>query len=457
MDDKYFKETTVRIFNLIRQYPYANLIISIRAILAFYELLQTLHVLKSKDPVMSSALITLPHRISNKSVISSEQIIKEIVKSFRSNASTEQKNVVIPLSSSKTVKILRELDNLQDMIYAMPYDIDLLDPHWFKAIQESIFRVEAPTLFSYTLNKDRKADFDTFLKILAEMQHKGLLQLESDGLELTRLGCMVKYKNVFDYVERIHPNIFITDRNYLSNSLDIRKFHQGDSYKDLNVRRTLRSLIKKGKGADQVLKEDLRVYNVSSKKHCILVLAIDHSWSMARCRKLQYAKDSAAGLVFAVKKNRDKIALISFSDEASVLSRPTNKYESLIRHITSLRPEKETNIADVFLKAFTLFSASGKNLLRHLILLTDGIPTISGQEFTRNELENRITYEVRKMRKMGITISVICIRDDLEENDTSLAKRIAYIGGGAFSLVNTQDLLNHILRDYSNVKLKETS
>ncbi len=457
MDDKYFKETTVRIFNLIRQYPYANLIISIRAILAFYELLQTLHVLRSKDPVMTSALITLPHRIRNKSVISSEQIIKEIVESFRSNLSSGQKKTSISsLSPSKTVEILRELDNLQDMIYAMPYDIDLLDPHWFKAIQESIFRVEAPTLFSYTLNKDRKADFDTFFKILNDMQNKGLLQLESEGIELTRLGSLVKYKNVFSYVERIYPSIFITDRNFLSNSLDIRKYHRGDSYKDINVRRTLRSLIKKGKGADQVLKEDLRVDNVSSKKHCVVVLAIDHSWSMARCRKLQYAKDSAAGLVFAVKKNRDQIALISFSDEASVLSRPTNKYESLIRHITRLRPEKETNIADVFLKAFTLFSGSGKNLLRHLILLTDGIPTTSGQEFTRNELENRISYEVRKMRKMGITVSVICIRDDLEETDTSLAKRIAYMGGGVFSLVNTQNLLNQVLREYSNVKSKET-
>lgn len=31
-----------------------------------------------------------------------------------------------------------------------------------------------------------------------------------------------------------------------------------------------------------------------------------------------------------------------------------------------------------------------------------------------------------------------------------------WIGGGSFSLVNTQNLLNQVLRDYSNVKLKET-
>lgn len=455
MNDKYYKEITVNIMGQIRQYPYANLIIGTRAALAFYELLQSLSILKVKDPILTSALITLPHRIKNESIIDSEQIIKEIVGSFKYTGTTEQKKAIIPLSPSKTVQILRDLDNLQDVIYAMPYEIDILDPHWFKAVQESIFMVEAPTLFAQTVNESRKADFYTFCKILDDMQHKGLIQLESGTFKLTRLGCLIKYKHVFNYVERIYPCIFSTEKDYSSNSGDNRKFHRGDSYKNINVRRTLRSLIKKGKSTEHVLKEDLRVNNVALKRNCLVVLALDHSWSMARSRKLQHAKDSAAGLIFAVKKNRDHLALIAFSDEAVVLSKPTKRYELLIRHITKLRPEKETNIADSLLKACTVFLSAKKNFLKHFILLTDGIPTTNNQEATRNKLENKIIYEVKKMRKIGITISVICIRDDLEENDAGLAKRIASIGGGSFSMVNTQNLLNQILREYSNVKSQE--
>ena len=99
-----------------------------------------------------------------------------------------------------------------------------------------------------------------------------------------------------------------------------------------------------------------------------------------------------------------------------------------------------------------LFSKTGNNYLKHSIIITDGIPTSSCSDVTRTELEGRILLEVRKMRKTGITVSVICIRDELEENDTSLARKMASIGRGSFSLVNTQDLLDHILRDYSNTR-----
>ena len=56
------------------------------------------------------------------------------------------------------------------------------------------------------------------------------------------------------------------------------------------------------------------------------------------------------------------------------------------------------------------------------------------------------------MRKMGITISVICIRDELEENDSSQARRIASLGRGAFKLVNATELMQKTLEDYSNIK-----
>lgn len=457
MGDTYLRETTAKIMKMIRQYPYARLVIGTRAALAFYEILQTLTLLKVKKPLLTTALITLPHRVKSESIIDNERIIKEIIGSFEDNDREQQKEVAVKsLTHSKIVQILRELDNLQDVTYAMPYEINILDPQWFKVGQESLFKPEAPTLMTQTLNKDKRTDFTIFKKILDDLQDKGFIRLKSDSIQFTRSGSLIKYKNVFSYVERAYPKFF-NDKWTASSSDDDRRFQSGDSYKNLHVRRTLRTLLKKRKDLTQASREDLRIKRVLFSKKCLVILALDHSWSMARSKKLQYVKDSAAGLVFAVKRNRDKIALIAFSDEAVVLSQPTGQHGLLIEKISQLRPEKETDIADALIKTRMLFSKAGSDCLKHSIIITDGIPTSNSQDVTREELESRILLEVRKMRKMGITVSVICIRDELEENDTSLARKITSIGRGSFSLANAHDLLDQILRDYSDMKSRQVN
>lgn len=453
MNDTYYRETTAKIMKMIRQYPYTRLVLGTRAALAFYEVFQAMTLLKARNPLLTAALITLPHRVKSESIIDNEKIIREIIESFENNAPEQKKEITAkPLTPSKIVQILRELDSLQDVTYAMPYDINILDPQWFKVGQESLFRPEAPTLMSQTLNEDKKTDFTIFKKILNDLQAKGFIRLKPDGIQFTRMGSMVKYKNIFSYVERTYPKFFSDRWTSSSKSDDDRRFHCGDSYKDLHVRRTLRTLVKKKKDVKQASREDMRIKKILFNKKFMVVLALDHSWSMARSKKIQNVKDSAAGLVFAVKRNRDKIALIAFSDEAVVLSPPTNQHGSLIEKISRLRPEKETNIAEAFIKTRMLFSKTGRDYLKHSIVITDGIPATNCHDVTREELESKIFLEVRKMRKMGITVSVICIRDELEENDTSLARKIASIGKGSFSLVNTHDLLNRILRDYSDIK-----
>jgi Mg-chelatase subunit ChlD len=457
IEDKYFRETTVKVMKRIRKYPHMHLAISTRAALSFYEILQALTFMEARNPVLTAALITLPHRVKSESLIDNEEIIKEIIESLENNAPEQPKKVAPQsLTISKRAQILRELDNLQDMVYAMPYEIDILSPYWFKVSQETLFRVEAPTLVAYTMNENNKADFGNYRKILHELQEKKLIQLKSGNIKLTRTGTFLKYKNVFHYIERRYPNFFRTERSCLSHSGDDRKYRRGDRYKDLYVRRTLRGLVRKGKNTDHVSKEDLRIENRPFEKNCLVVLALDHSWSMARSRKLQHAKDSAAGLVLTVKKNGDRMALIAFSDEAALLSPPTKQYGLLIEKITRLRPENETDIADALMKTRMIFSTASKNLLKHSIIISDGIPTSDNQEVTRDELESRIIHEVRKLSKMGVTVSVICIRDELEENDTTLARKIAAMGRGSFSLVNAKDLLDQILRDYSNVKLRDS-
>lgn len=454
--DMCVKETTAQIMKLIRQYPFTPVHVGTRAAIAFYEIVQALSILKARNPVLTAALITLPHRVKSETVIANEHIIKEIIESFNDAAfHPKETKVVHALPPSKTVQVLRELDRLQDMVYAMPYEIDILDPHWFEVTQDSLFKAEAPTLLDLSTNGEGKADFKNYRTILNDLQQKGLILIRSGTIKFTRLGSVVKYKNIFNYIEKTYRQFFLHRSINAATFGDTRKYRRGDRYRNLHVRRTLRNAIK-NKRTSSISKEDFRIKEVSFKKNCVVVLAVDHSWSMARSRKLQYAKDAVAGIILAVKKNRDPAGLIAFSDKATILSPPTVQYGRLIEKITHLKPENETNIGDTLAKTRMTFSSYGRGALQHLFILSDGIPTSENQNITRKDLESKIVLEIRKMRRMGITISVICIRDDLEENDTALARKIASMGKGVFHLVSTEELLNQLLRDYSEVKLKET-
>jgi Mg-chelatase subunit ChlD len=434
------------------------LVIGTRAALALYEMMQALTFLQVRQPILTAALITLPHRIRNDTLIDNEQIVREIVESLNNrepyhDVNNRGKNLLYQM----IIKILRELDRLQDMIYAMPYEIDILDSRWFQVSQESLFMAEAPTITAFSSDRDKKADFGIYKSLLDNLQNMGLILIKGRSLKLTRLGSIVKYTEVFNYVKQNYSIFFKNKKHYMSDSTDDRRYQRGDRYKDLHIRRTMRRMIKKGKTNGHVVREVLRSKDRVVKRECILVLALDHSWSMARSGKLQSAKDAAAGLILAVRKNRDQAALISFSDRAVILSHLTTRYELLFEKISSLRPENATNIADALIKTRRIFlSSNNRNSIKYSIIITDGIPTMTGQDVTRKDLESKIIAEVRKMRKMGIIVGVICIRDELEENDTTLARKIASIGRGSFSLVNTQNLLEQILRDYSSVRLKGT-
>jgi Mg-chelatase subunit ChlD len=457
IEDKCLKETTARVMKQIRLYPYANLHIGTRAALAFYEVLQALFVLNSRRPVLTAAMITLPHRVKSESVLAHEQIIKELLEDLNDSSFNQKEQIVThTLSSSTIVQVLVELDRLQDVVYAMPYDIDILDPHWFKIGQDSLFRAEAPTLLSLTMNEENKPDFKIYREMLNDFQQKRIISMRSGTIRFTRLGSFLRYMNTFNYIEHTYRQIFRNKTNYSSSSGDIRKYRRGDRYRDLHLRRTLRNAVKSKKTTYQITRRDLRIKKTSLKESCLVVLALDQSWSMARSRKMQYAKDAAVGLISALKINGDRSALIAFSDQATILSPPTDQYTLLIEKITHLRPENETNIADTLLKTRKIFSSVRSNLLQHLFIITDGIPTSTSANVTRKDLECKIIHQLLEMRKTGITISIICIRDELEEHDTALARKIAQVGRGTFSLVSTKKLLNQILKDYADMKSKKT-
>ncbi|HEB72664.1 MAG TPA: VWA domain-containing protein [Nitrospirae bacterium] len=454
MIDEYCRKTTAGVLKLLRNYPSATIRIGSRAGLAMYETMAALIVMGADNPALCSALITLTHRISCDSVVDYEKIVRDSVEEYLNPGAGEYQydDDTDGLPISKVSRILKELNNLQDMIHAMPYEIDILDPTWFKISRDTLFRPEAPTLLALTVKDGGDPDFSKYKNIMSNLEKHGLTRLENGEVKLTRKGSAVRFKDVFNIIERKHLHAIRKKRRDDPLSSDSRKYRNSDSYKSVHVRRTLRNIVKKQINLQDISSADLRVENSSVNREFQLAVAVDHSWSMGRSRKLQSAKDAAAGLVFAARKNGDKIALIGFSDTASIHSPLSKKYSALIDKINRFRPDYETNIADALVKASAVFNRSKSGGIKHLVIISDGIPTTQTGFENAGSLTRTIAGEIGKMRKMGVTISVICIRDELEENDSAQAREIASLGRGAFKLVDSAELMRKTVEDYSSVR-----
>jgi len=131
--------------------------------------------------------------------------------------------------------------------------------------------------------------------------------------------------------------------------------------------------------------------------------------------------------------------LIVFGSEIKTIVEPTNNFSFLIKSITSARASKETDLVATLRKAIELFPP--ENLTKHLILITDALPTI-GKEPEKETLE-----EVSIARNKGITISLIGI--NLNEKGKKLAEKIVELGEGKLYIVKDVENIDKIvLEDY---------
>ncbi len=107
-----------------------------------------------------------------------------------------------------------------------------------------------------------------------------------------------------------------------------------------------------------------------------VVLAIDASGSMAGQAIVQ-AKNAAKDFV-SQSRPEDQFAIVAFADEVAVISGFTSNKEELLSRIDSIQAGGETSFNDAVLKGIEMFRAgSARNLLAHMIILTDGEDTVS--------------------------------------------------------------------------------
>jgi Mg-chelatase subunit ChlD len=220
---------------------------------------------------------------------------------------------------------------------------------------------------------------------------------------------------------------------------EVRRFSQGDTFRYVSVRHTLREVARRRKELFELTGTDLRVFLKERRKPQIdLVLCIDISGSMGFRQKLVYARLVAAGLVAAAFHEGNRAGVVAFNDHGQTTVPLTGRdRDSLFNGIAGLTPRGNTNIGDGIRSASDLLLQGHIRNRKHLVLISDGqasamssgafahLSPVKGQDLT----EEAALYEVERASAAGVHVSVVHIagRDDA---DDLFIKTIARAGRG---------------------------
>lgn len=218
---------------------------------------------------------------------------------------------------------------------------------------------------------------------------------------------------------------------------DYRAYKKGDRYKDVALKKSIKSAIRKKHS--EIKKEDLQVIRRESKGRIYVIYALDASGSM-RGNKINVCKKAGLALAFKAIQEHDKVGLLVFGSDVEKIVRPTSDFIELLKEIVQIRAKKETNIAATIKKSIEIFPTE-KNITKHLIIITDGLPT-TGEDPEKEALDS-----VNEAIFNGVTISVIGV--NLDDKGKIFSERVSQLGNGKFYVV--RDLKNLdmvVLHDY---------
>jgi len=147
-----------------------------------------------------------------------------------------------------------------------------------------------------------------------------------------------------------------------------------------------------------------------------MVLVIDRSGSMVEERRMDLAK-LAARQSIEVLEPHDKAGVMAFSDEPSWVAElaAVSDKSNLLQQIATLQPVGQTNMYPAVERAFLALEQTVADR-RHMILLTDGIPS-----------PGDYCDIAREMAEAGVTLSTVSISAGAEQD---LLKEMADIAGG---------------------------
>ncbi len=275
-----------------------------------------------------------------------------------------------------------------------------------------------------------------------ELREEGFLMKDNSLSEkAVELASLVLYFEELDKIvpkgvigEKISKKAFVYGEKENS-----RLYKKGDRYRDIALKKSVKLAVRRGHKHFE--DTDLQVYEKKGKGQTYIIYALDASGSM-KGRKIDACKKAGIALAYQAINEKDKVGLIVFGSEVKEFIEPTLDFTRLLKAITKVRASKETDIVSTLQKAIELFPIG--NVTKHLILLTDALPT-KGEEPEKLTLE-----EASIARSEGITISLIGI--NLDEKGKNLAERIVELGEGRLYVVrNLENVDKIVLEDYYRV------
>jgi len=235
--------------------------------------------------------------------------------------------------------------------------------------------------------------------------------------------------------------------------VDVRPFQLGDFSRDLSMRHTVREIVRQKKTVYEVTRRDFRVHVKRPRLQTDVVLCLDSSGSMGWGSKLLLARIVSAGLARAAVENNDRVGIVTFDDFGRAIMPLTEAIEPIMDYIARLNAGRNTNIGDGIRCAVQLLLKEPNWNHKHIILITDGLPSAITEEAMDGLKEENpnpgVGYamlETRRASAKGVRVSAVHIAGGNPEGE-ELTRGIAKAGRGSFNKITSlEDLLAMVRR-----------
>ncbi|HLG24739.1 MAG TPA: VWA domain-containing protein [Candidatus Nanoarchaeia archaeon] len=276
-------------------------------------------------------------------------------------------------------------------------------------------------------------------KKIEDLKDLGFLQKDNSISEKGfELAALVLY---FEELDKIVPKGLVGQK--ISKKIHIygekensRQFKKGDRYRDIALKKSIKLAIRRNH--TDFDKKDLQIFQRQTKGQTYVIYALDASGSM-KGKKIEACKKAGVALAYKAISERDKVGLIVFGSDVKEIIEPTLDFPRILKEIVKIKAAKETDLAVTLKKSIELFPDD--NVTKHLILITDALPTIGQNP------EEKALNEAAEAVSKGITISLIGI--NLDEKGRNFAEKIVSLGQGRLYVVkNLENMDQIVLEDY---------
>jgi Mg-chelatase subunit ChlD len=282
-------------------------------------------------------------------------------------------------------------------------------------------------------------------KNIEELEKKGLIDKEGtiteEGYDYATLSILTEELDRLEGKGLLGENKSRETSN-IGSIKDYRPYRNSDTYKQLNIRQTIKKAIRRGR--ENISREEFVSSDKESQGNLEIIYAIDNSGSM-RGEKIGMAKKAGIALMYRAIQNKDKVGLVVFGSKLATKKTPTTNFYDLLKDINRIKTSGETDISLAIENAIEMFSSKTKT--KHIILLTDAMQTLGKKP------EKEVLKKVSDAHNQKITISVIGI--SLNKQGEELAKKIVDLSQGSlFKAAKLENLDQIILEDYYRAKHK---